>query len=138
MLDHLNKLSCYCYCNLYLFHFIVLLNPNFNCSKSFLSFSVDKVTTGTYNFVSFIWNSNPLGGTIAGLFPRAFLLVISAKTQFYDQVKINSTSQSINGIFKALQKLLKCFSGITIQFHFCQLFLQHNHLHHHQHYKYFL
>ena len=34
--------------NLYLFHLIVLLNR----SKSLLSSSVDKVTTGTYNFVS--------------------------------------------------------------------------------------
>ena len=62
-------------CNLYLFHLIVLLNPDFNCSKSFLSFSVDKVTTGTYNFVSVIWNSYPVGATIAGgllLFPAAF------------------------------------------------------------------
>ena len=33
--------------------------------------------------------------------------------QFFDQVKINSTTQLINGIFKALQKLLKYFSGIT-------------------------
>ena len=41
------------------------------------------------------------------------LLVISAKTQFLDQVKINSVSQLINGIFKAFQKLLICFSGIT-------------------------
>ena len=41
-------------CDLYLFHFIVLLNPDFNCSKGLLSFSVDKVTTGTYNFVSVI------------------------------------------------------------------------------------
>ena len=39
--------------------------------------------------------------------------VISAKTQFLDQVKISSTSQLISGIFKLLQKLLKCFSGIT-------------------------
>ena len=63
--------------------------------------------------MSVILNSNPVGGTIAGLLPCAFLLVISAKTQFFDQVKINSTSQLINGIFKLLQKLLKCFSGIT-------------------------
>ena len=32
---------------------------------------------------------------------------------FLNQVKINSTSQLINGIFKALQKLLKCFSRAT-------------------------
>ena len=65
--------------------------------------------------MSVIWNSNPNGVTIAGgslLFP-ASLSGISAKTQFYDQVKINSTSQLISGISKLLQKLLKCFSGIT-------------------------
>ena len=78
-----------------------------------MSFSFDKVTTGTYNFVSVILNSNPVGATIAGLSPCAALTVISAKTQFLDQVKINSTSQLISGIFKLLQKLLKCFSGIA-------------------------
>ena len=98
--------------DLYLFHFIVLLNPVFNCSKSFMSFSFDKVTTGTYNFVSVILNSNPVGATIAGLSPSASLTVISAKTQFLDQVKINSTSQLISEIFKLLQKLLKYFAGI--------------------------
>ena len=53
----------------------------------------------------------PDGATIAGLTPA--FTVISAKIQFLDQVKINYTSQLINGIFKALQKLLKCFSRIT-------------------------
>ena len=120
MLDQLNNLSCYfeveLICDLYLFHFIVLLNPVFNCSKSFVPFSFDKVTTGTYNFVPVILNSNSVGATITGgslLFP-ASLAVISAKTQFLDLVKINSTSQLISSIFKALQKLLNCFSGITI------------------------
>ena len=68
-----------------------------------MSFSFDKVTTGTYNLVSFIWNSNPVGGL--------FATAISAKTQVFDQV--NSTSQLINGIFKLIQKLLKCFTGVT-------------------------
>ena len=63
--------------------------------------------------MSVISNVISAGGTIAGLLPCAFLLVISAKTQFLDQVKINSTSQLISGIFKLLQKLLKYFSGIT-------------------------
>ena len=63
--------------------------------------------------MSVISNVISAGGTIAGLLPCAFLLVISAKTQFLDQVKINSTSQLISGIFKLLQKLLKCFSGIA-------------------------
>ena len=70
-----------------------------------MSFSFDKVTTGTYNFVSFIWNSNPVGGL--------FATVISAKAQFFFHVRINSTSQLINRMSKFLQKLLKCFSGIT-------------------------
>ena len=83
-----------------------------------MSFSFDKVATGTYSFVSLILNSNPFGGTIAGLLPCVFLLVVSAKTQFFDQVKVNSTSQFISGIFQPYQKLLKCFSGITISVSF--------------------
>ena len=50
-------------------------------------------------------------GLTAGL--TAASTVISAKAQFLDQVKINSTSQLIIGIFELLQKLLKCFSRIT-------------------------
>ena len=79
-----------------------------------MSFSFDKVTTGTYNFGSVISNVISAGAKIAGLSPCAALTVISAKTQFLDQVKINSTSQLINSMSNALQKLLKCFSGITI------------------------
>ena len=102
-----------------------------------MSFSFDKVTTGTYNFMSVISNSNLVGATIAGgslLFP-AFISVISAKTQFLDQVKINSTSQLISGIFKLLQKLFKYFSGIATSVSFLPT---HNQLHQHQYYKYFL
>ena len=80
---------------------------------SFVSFSFDKVTTGTFNFVYLILNVAADEATIAGLSPCADLLVISAKTQFLDQVKIRYTSKLINGIFKALQKLLKCFSEVT-------------------------
>ena len=50
---------------------------------------------------------------IAGLLTFESFVVISAETQFFDQVKTNSTSQLISGMFKLLQKLLKCFSGIT-------------------------
>ena len=56
-----------------------------------MSFSFDKVITGTKNFVSFILNVAPDGATIAGLLPPAFLVVISAKTQSLDQFKISST-----------------------------------------------
>ena len=92
-------------CDLYLFHFMVLLNLNFNFSKKFVLFSFDKVTTETCNFVSVILKLNYNGRWFAG--------VISAKTQFLGQVKINSTSQLFIWIFKLLQKLLKFFSGIT-------------------------
>ena len=68
--------------------------------------------------MSVILHFAPNGATIAGLSPCAFLVVISAKTQFLGQVKINSTSQLISGIFKFFQKLLKCFSGITISVSF--------------------
>ena len=91
-------------CDLYFFHFTVLLNPDFSCF-SFVSFSFDKVANGTYNFVSVIWNSNLVGGL--------YDTVISAKIQSFDQVKISSILQLINGIFKLFQKLLKCFSGVA-------------------------
>ena len=55
-----------------------------------MSFSFDKVTTGTYNFVSVIWNVAPDGGTIGGL--RTAFTYISTKTHFLDHAKINSTS----------------------------------------------
>ena len=67
-----------------------------------MSFSFDKVTTGTYNFVSVISNVNTTDATIAGLLPSTSFVDISAKAQFFDQVKINSTSQLISGIFKLL------------------------------------
>ena len=74
-------------------------------------FSFDKVITGIYNFVSVILNVAPDGATIAE--SASASTVISAKTQILDQVRIISTSQSINGISKFLQKLLKYFKEIT-------------------------
>ena len=94
-----NSVKKYLY-DLFLYYFIVLLNPAFNCCKSFTPFSFDKVT---YKFVSIILNVAPDGATIAA--SASAFTVISTKTQFLDQVKSNSTSQLINGIFKALQKL---------------------------------
>ena len=63
--------------------------------------------------MSVILNFAPDGATVAGLSPCAFLVVVSAKTQLLNQVKINSTSQLISETFKLFQKLLKSFSGIT-------------------------
>ena len=61
--------------------------------------------------MSVISNFNSVGATIAGL--ASAFTIISAKIQFFDQAKVNSTSQLISGIFKLLQKLLKRFSGIA-------------------------
>ena len=79
-LNHLGSVFIPLYCS---------LNPDFNCSKSFLLFSVNRVTTGTYNFVCLehtilcvISNFNLVGAVISG--------IILAKTQFLDQVKFNS------------------------------------------------
>ena len=100
--------------DLYLFHLIVLLNPVFNCSKSLLSFSVDKLTNGTYSFVFFILNvaliwllAVATAGSAWGSASVAALLVI---THFSDQVKTRFISQLINGISGVFQKLLKCFN----------------------------
>ena len=76
-----------------------------------MSFSFDKVPTGTYNFVTFILNVVSDGATIAG--SASASTAISTKTQFLDQVRAISTSQFINGVSKLLQKLLKCFNGTT-------------------------
>ena len=85
--------------DLYLFHFIVLLNPTFNCSEILMSSLVDKVTTVTYNVVSFISNIEFVwlltaapGGFTSGSASLVALLVI---TQFSDQVKIRFISQLI-------------------------------------------
>ena len=45
----------------YLFQLIVCLKPDFSCWSNFALSLVDKVTTGTYNFVSVIANfSSPV------------------------------------------------------------------------------
>ena len=100
---------------MYLFHFIDLLNPDFNCSNNLLSFSVDKVTTGTYNLESVISNFTLVGGLIR--FAAAAggpLKALSTSTHSLYQDKINVISQLINGISKLLQKLPKYFNGMAI------------------------
>ena len=104
---------------MYLFHFIDLLNPDFNCSNSLLSFSADKVTTGTYNLQSVISNFVSVGDSIAaiggsGCGSGAFLKVLPTNTHFLYQDKIKVIPQLIYGISKLLQKLPKCFNGIAI------------------------
>ena len=40
-------------CDLYLFHIISFLNPDFKLVNNLISSFLDKVTTGTYNLQSF-------------------------------------------------------------------------------------
>ena len=72
--------------DLYLFHLMVLLNPVLNCSQGILSFSVDKVTTGTYSFVPVVLivafvrlSIASTGGSASGY---VSLVALLANTQF--------------------------------------------------------
>ena len=111
-------------CDLYLFHIISLLNPDFKLVNNLKSSSLDKVTTGTYNLQSVILSVTPVGalslttGGPASTYFR-FKLVI---TQFLSHFNSEDTSQLINGIFSSLQKLPKYFNGIANSV-FCVPFL---------------
>ena len=72
---------------------------------------VDKVTTGTYNFVSLIVKTKLL--TIA--FSWTWLSIPAAdKTQYLVYLTFNSILQSINAISSDVQKFLKYFTGTAI------------------------
>ena len=111
-------------CDLYLFHIISLLNPDFRLVNNLISSSLDKVTTGTYNLQSFIVNVAPVGALSlttrgpASTCLRSKLVI----TQFLFYFSSKNNSQLINGIFSALQKLPKYFSGIANSI-FCVPFL---------------
>ena len=83
--------------------------------NNLISSSLDKVTTGMYNLQSFIANVAPVGElslTTGG--PASTCL--SSKlviTQFLFHFSSKGTSQLINGIFSALQKLPKYFNGVA-------------------------
>ena len=101
--------------DLYLFHIISLLNPDFKLVNNLISSSLDKVTTGMYNLQSFIANVAPVGelslptGGPASTCLSSKLVI----TQFLFHFSSKDTSQLINGIFNALQKLPKYFNGIA-------------------------
>ena len=102
-------------CDLYLFHIISLVNPDFKLVNSLISSSLDKVTTGIYNLQSFIVSAAPVGAPslLGGLFSS---IVLSSKLvikQFLFHFNSKDTSQLINGMFNALQKLPKYFNGIA-------------------------
>ena len=103
-------------CDLYLSHSISLVNPDFKLVNSLISSFLDKVTTGMYNLQSFIARLVPVGApslTTGGPASTclSFKLVI---TQFLFHFNSKDTSQLINGIFNAPQKLPKYFNGIAI------------------------
>ena len=64
MLDQSDNLSFFFGCvvisELYLFQEIVLLNPCFIFSKNLILSLIDKVTTGAWSLVLFIWNVAPV------------------------------------------------------------------------------
>ena len=51
-------------CDLYLFHSISFVNPDFKLVNNLTSSSLDKVTTGMYNLQSFIASFAPAGATV--------------------------------------------------------------------------
>ena len=99
-------------CDLYLFHFISLVNLDFKLVNNSISSSLGKVTTGTYNLQLFVVNVAPVGTAVFPPSKFTFFcrLVI---TQFLSYFNSKDTSQLINGIFNALQKLPKYFNGTT-------------------------
>ena len=80
--------------------------------NNLISSSLDKVTAGTYNLQSFIASVAPVGA-LSPLPPPISLCSKLVITQFLSHFNFKDTSQLINGIFSALQKLPKYFNGIV-------------------------
>ena len=99
-------------CDLYLFHIISLLNPDFKVVNNLVLLSLDKVTAGTHNLQSVILSVAPVGA-LSLLPPPMSLCSKLVITQFLFYFNSKDTSQLINGIFSALQKLPKYFNGIA-------------------------
>ena len=93
-------------------HIISLLNPDFKLVNNLISSSLDKVTAGTYNLQSFIASIAP-AGALSLLPPPMSLCSKLVITQFLSHFNSQDTSQLINGIFSALQKLPKYFNGVA-------------------------
>ena len=99
-------------CDLYLFHIISLLNPDFKLVNNLVSSSLDKVTAGTYNLQSVILSVAPVGA-LSLLPPPMSLCSKLVIMQFLFYFSSKNASQLINGIFSALQKLPKYFNDIA-------------------------
>ena len=97
--------------------------------------SLDKVTAGTYNLQSFIASVAPVGALSLLPLPMSLCskLVIM---QFLPHFNSKDTSQLINGILRALQKLPKYFNGIANSTSCVPFLFTHSLEHLHLHYKY--
>ena len=95
-----------------MFHIFSLLNPDFKSVNNLKSSSLDKVTAGTYNLQLFIASVAPVGA-LSLLPPPMSLCSKLVITQFLSHFNSKDTSQLINAIFSALQKLPKYFNGIV-------------------------
>ena len=84
-------------CDLYLFHIISLLNPDFKLIINLISSSLDKVTAGAYNLQSFIVSVAAVGALSLSPPPMSLCskLVIM---QFLSHFNSKDTSQEINGL----------------------------------------
>ena len=87
-------------------------------NNNLLSSWIYKLTTGSYNLVSVIFNVTFVGlltaATAESASGSASLVALLVKTQFADHVKVKDTSQLISSISSVLQKLFKYFNGIKI------------------------
>ena len=99
-------------CDLYLFHIISLLNPDFKLINNLILSSLDKFTAGTYNLQSVIPSVVPVGA-LSLLPPPMSLCSKLVIMEFLSHFNSKDTSQLISGIFSALQKLPKYFNGIA-------------------------
>ena len=102
-------------CDLYLFRSISLVNPDFKLVNNLISSSLDKVFTGIYNLQSFITSVATVGAPslLGGLFSLIALRSKLVIMQFLFHFNSKDTSQRINGMFNALEKLPKYFNGIA-------------------------
>ena len=83
--------------------------------NNLISSSLDKVTAGTYNLQSFTASVAPVGALSLTTGGPASTCLCSKLVimQFLSYFNSKDTSQLINGIFSALQKLPKYLNGIA-------------------------
>ena len=114
--------GCVATSDLYLFQEIVLLNSCSLFSKNLILSFIDKLTTGTYRSVLFIWNVAPLvcvdgkrsvGGLAVELAGASGVLDISEMAQLFVHDKSSSISQLFKCKSRDFEKLLKYFNGAT-------------------------